>query len=157
MAAPNIETSTMTVAGLIAAGVARTIMTFPIALAGITAAGDVLTNYTPAFKGRIRQVDFAVQTAATTAAKLASLNLEIGTTNLTGGVVALTSANCTPAGALVAGSAVTALNSFTATSTLSIEAASVTAFVEGSGVLLVAAINDDTVDAIAKALGLFNQ
>ncbi len=157
MAAPNVVTSTMTISGLIAAGVGKMVLSFPIALAGMTAAGDVMTNYTPGFKGRILSVDFRVQTVVTTAAKAATLNMEINTTNLTGGVVALTSANCTPAGAAVAGTAVTGLNSFTATDNFSIEVASVTAFVEGSGVLLVSVINDDTVDAIAKALGLFNQ
>lgn len=118
--------------------VARTysVITIPIALAGITAAGDVAT-FTPGFAGRVESVQFTIQTAVTTAAKAASLNLEIGSTNLTGGVVALTSANCTPAGATVAGTAVTAANVFTATDVLTVEAASVTAFVEGSGSLLV--------------------
>lgn len=156
MAAPNIVQSALDVAGLFGSGIGRTIVSFPIALAGITAAGDVVTNYPAGFKGRILSLNFAVQTVVTTAAKAASLNAEIGTTNVTGGVVALTSANCTPAGALVAGSAVTALNAFAKTDTLSIEAASVTAFVEGSGVLLVSVVNDDTLDAIAKSLGLFN-
>lgn len=157
MAAPNIVQSSLGIATLLAAGVCRQIVSFPIALAGITAAGDVVTNYTMGFKGRIISLTFAVQTVVTTAAKAASLNAEIGTTDLTGGVVALTSANCTPAGALVAGSAVTANNAFTATGTVSIEAASVTAFAEGSGVLLVTIVNDDTLDALAKALNLMNQ
>jgi hypothetical protein len=111
------------------------IVTIPITLAGVTAA-DVVTSYTPGFAGRVKKIDFAVEIPVTTAAKLATLNAEIGTTNLTGGTVALTSANCTPLGAVVAGAAVTAANSFKATDTISIEAASVTAFVEGSGYLL---------------------
>lgn len=155
MAAPNIVQSDLTVKTLIGAGVGRMIWSVPIALAGITAAGDVVTNYVAGFKGRVMSLSFAVQTVVTTAAKAASLNAEIGTTNVTGGVVALTSANCTPAGALISGSAVTALNAFLATDTLSIEAASVTAFAEGSGVLLVSLANDDTINAIALALGLF--
>lgn len=157
MAAPNIVQSTIDIAGLFGSGVGRQIISFPIALAGITAAGDVVSNYPVGFKGRVLSLNFAVQTVVTTAAKAASLNAEIGVTNITGGVVALTSANCTPAGALVAGSAVTALNAFAKTDVLSIEAASVTAFAEGSGVLLVSLVNDDTLDAIAKSLGLFNQ
>jgi hypothetical protein len=111
--------------------------------------GDVLTNYTPGFAFKVLSVDFQVQKAVTTAAKAATLNLEIGTTNLTGGVVALTSANCTPAGAQVAGTAVTAANTGTATDTLSIEASSVTAFVEGTGVLLIKLQNLDTYNEVA--------
>lgn len=98
---------------------------------------DVLTTWTPGFAGSITAIEFAVKKAVTTAAKAADLNMEIGTTNLTGGVVGLTSANCTPKGAVVAGTAITAANSFTATDTLSIEAANVTAFVEGDGWLIV--------------------
>lgn len=115
---------------------AYSVLSIPIVLATVTA-GDVLTTFTPGFAGRIEKVDFAVTTAVTTGSKLATLNLEIGTTNLTGGAVALTSANCTPLGAVVAGSAVTAANSFGATDTISVEGASVTAFAEGAGVLLV--------------------
>lgn len=118
------------------AGATGYVLSLPITLAGVTAA-DVLTTFTPGHKGKITAVAFAVTTPVTTAAKAASLNLEIGTTNLTGGVVALTSANCTPLGAVVAGSAITAANEFTATDTISVEAASVTAFSEGAGVLFI--------------------
>ena len=113
-----------------------TTLDLPVTLAGVTAA-DVMTTLTPGFNGWVKSVEAIVTTAATTAAKAASFNLEIGTTNLTGGVVALTSANATPLGAIVASTAITAGNSFTATDTLSVEAASVTAFVEGAIVLRV--------------------
>jgi|GEM_PF-906902 len=113
------------------------IMALPIVLAQITSAGDVLTNFTPGFAGKIVGLDFAVTVPVTTASKAVTLNAEIGTTNLTGGTVALTSANCTPLGAVVAGAAVTAANVFTASDTISIEAASVTAFAEGEGVLYI--------------------
>lgn len=112
------------------------IISIPITLANV-ADGDVLTAYTPGFKGSVIAVDFAVSTAVTTGSKATTLNLEIGTTNLTGGAVALTSANCTPLGAVVAGSAVTTANSFSATDTISVEASSTTAFVEGAGYLLI--------------------
>jgi hypothetical protein len=98
--------------------------------------GDVLTNFTPGFPGRIVSVAFAIFDPVTTASKAATLNLEIGTVNLTGGVISLTSANCTPLGAVIAGTAITANNTFGATDTISVEASSVTAFVEGEGVLL---------------------
>jgi hypothetical protein len=112
------------------------VISIPITLANV-ADGDVLTAYTPGFKGSIISVDFAVTTAVTTAAKASTLNIEIGTTNVTGGAVAITSAGATPLGAIIAGTAVTAANAFGATDTISIEAASTTTFVEGAGVLLI--------------------
>lgn len=133
-----------------AAGVGKYVLSIPIDLAAITGAGDVLTNYVPGHKFKILDVDFQVTKPATTAAKLATLNLEIGTVDVTGGAVALTSANCTPLGVQVAGSAVTAANTGSATDTLSVEAASVTAFLEGQGVLLVQIQNMDVADAVAS-------
>ena len=112
-------------------------ISFPVTLANIAGAGDVVTAFTPGFAGRIVNMQFVVSTAVTTGAKAVSLNAEIGTTNLTGGVVALTSANCTPLGATIAATAITGGAAFSATDTISIEAASVTAFAEGAGVLIV--------------------
>lgn len=107
----------------------------PVKLAAITGAGDVLTNFRPGIAGTIEYVQFAVTSPVTTAAKAASLNLEIGATNVTGGVVALTSANATPLGAVIAGTAITGANTLTKDDAISVEAASVTAFAEGEGVL----------------------
>jgi hypothetical protein len=109
----------------------------PITLANITTAGDVVTAFTPGFNGKIASMQFIVTTAVTTGSKAATLNAEIGTTNVTGGEVALTSANCTPLGAVVAGAAITGNNTFSSTDTISIEASSVTAFAEGAGVLVI--------------------
>jgi hypothetical protein len=117
--------------------VGPTVLSFPIDLAQIAGTGDVVTNYPLQGNGRITQVAFVVTVPVTTAAKAATLNLEIGSTNLTGGVVALTSANATPLGKVIVGTAVTANNTFSDGDTLSIESAAVTAFVEGRGVLLV--------------------
>jgi hypothetical protein len=114
------------------------ILSFPVmSLASITGSIDVVTDYPPGFDGTIESVAFLVSAPVTTAAKLASLNLEIGTVNVTGGVIALTSANATPLGKLIQGSAITALNAFSASDVISIEASGVTAFVEGSGTVLV--------------------
>lgn len=112
------------------------VVSIPIKLAKV-ANGDVLTNYTPGFAGKITRVAFAITDPATTASKATTLNLEIGTTNLTGGVIALTSANSTPLGAVIAGTSITGANTFTASSTISVEASSTTAFAEGEGVLLI--------------------
>lgn len=113
----------------------KSVLTIPIKLSKV-ANGDVLTNFTPGFPGRIVSAAFAVIDPVTTADKAATLNLEIGTLNLTGGVISLTSANCTPLGAVIAGTAITANNTFGATDTISVEASGVTSFVEGEGVLL---------------------
>lgn len=107
-----------------------------IDLASITAA-DVMTEIRPGIAGTIEDFFFVVDKAVTTASKLASLNLEIDTTNVTGGVIALTSALATPKGAVISGSLITANNVLTKESKLSVEAASVTAFSEGTGTLYV--------------------
>lgn len=109
-------------------------LNFPVVLVEV-ADGDVVTEFTPGFAGTIEDLDFVVTDPVATASKLTTLNLEIGSTDLTGGAVALTSANCTPLGVIVAGSAITAANTFTATDTISVLATSTTAFVEGQGVL----------------------
>lgn len=92
--------------------------------------GDFATNWTPGFAGILVALRAIVNVPATTAAKAASLNVEIGTTDVTG-TLALTSANMTPLGAVVS-QALTGGVYFGATDTLSIEVASVTSFVEGS-------------------------
>lgn len=112
------------------------IVTLPITLAKL-ANGDIVTDYTPGFNGRVKGIDFIVHDPATTGSKASTLNAEIGTTNITGGTVALTSANCTPLGAVVSGSAITGAAGFTKTDTISIEAASTTAFIEGTGALVI--------------------
>jgi len=99
-------------------------------LAGI-ANGDLITNWTPGFAGTLVSLHAFVYVAATTAAKAATLNLEIGATNTTGGALALTSANMTPKGAVVNASAITAANVFTNVDTISLEASGVTTFIEG--------------------------
>lgn len=108
----------------------------PMALAGI-ADGDLVTTWTPGFAGTIEKLEFIVYAPVTTGSKASTLNLEIGTTNTTGGSLALTSAACTPKGKVVAASAITAANVFTATDTISVEAASTTTFIEGDGVLVI--------------------
>jgi hypothetical protein len=72
--------------------------------------------------------------AVTTAAKLATATVQVNGVAVTGGVIALTSANCTPSGASVAATAITAANGSTAVGqTLEVAISSVTTFVEGDG------------------------
>lgn len=111
------------------------IVSIPITNAKL-ADGDIVTTYTPGFNGRIKALDYVTHDPVTTASKASTLNAEIGTTNVTGGTVALTSAACTPLGKIVAGAAITAAAAFKDTDTISIEAASTTTFIEGTGVLL---------------------
>lgn len=114
----------------------KSILSIPVTLSKL-ADGDIVTSFVPGFAGTITKMQLVVTDPVTTAEKLATLNLEIGSTNVTGGVLSLTSANCTPLGATIAATAITAANAFTATDLISVEAASVTAFVEGTGVLLI--------------------
>lgn len=111
-----------------------TVLAFPMVLANI-ANGDMVTSFTPGFAGRIVSTQFVTDVVASTASKLATLNLEIGTTDVTGGVLSLTTVACNTKGKVAAGTAITATNTFSATDTISVEATSVTAFVEGSGSL----------------------
>lgn len=114
---------------------AYSVMSLPVNLASV-ANGDVLTTYTPGFAGQIVKASFAVTVPATTAAKTTTLTPKINATSTTGGVLVLTSANCTPLGKVTDATAITAANAFVSTDTISVVASSTTAFVEGAGALL---------------------
>jgi len=96
---------------------------------------SVAARLTPGFAGKIRKISFSVTDPVTTGSKLATFTPAIAGVSVTGGALALTSANCTPVGAKVDGSAITALNSFTAAQEITIVASAVTAFIEGQGVI----------------------
>lgn len=110
------------------------ILSIPVVLSKV-ANGDVVTNYTPGFAGRIAKFSAIVTDPVTTGSKATTLTLEIGATPTTGGSLALTSANCATLGAVINASAITAARDFSASDTLSVVAASTTAFVEGEIVL----------------------
>jgi Ca2+-binding RTX toxin-like protein len=114
----------------------KSILSIPVKLSKI-ANGDLLTEFTPGFPGRIVKVSFVIVDPVTTSDKVATLNLEIGSTNVSGGVLSLTSANCGTLGAVVNATTITENNVFDADDTISIEASGVTAFAEGEGVLLI--------------------
>lgn len=120
-----------------AMGAPGNVLTIPVQLAAVTSATTVWQG--PAagmgFAGAILSAFFVVTTPATTAAKLATLTPAVAGTPTTGGAVALTSANCTPLGAEVDGSAITAGGRFSATQRLSVASTAVTAFLEGQGAL----------------------
>ncbi|MGZ5987404.1 MAG: hypothetical protein ACXWLZ_00005, partial [Rhizomicrobium sp.] len=82
--------------------------------------------------GTLEYFEAYVQTPATTAAKLASINPTIDGVDVTGGVIALTSANATPAGIILPCSLITGANVLKAASKLGFKGSGVTAFVEGA-------------------------
>ena len=111
------------------------VLSFQVDLASITGSQNVFT-YTPGFAGTIVSCSFVVNVPVTTGAKAATLTPGVAGTPTTGGATALTSANCTPMGNEVKGSAITALNTFTAVQTITVASTAVTAFVEGTGTFL---------------------
>lgn len=120
-----------------------------------TGAIDLLTNYTVGHKFKITSFDFVTTTAGTGAGASQVFNLEIGTTNLTGGVCTVTLSSTDTIGKITAGTAVTANNTGTSTDTLSIEmAAGGTVFTAGAGYFLIGITNMDVADAFASILAI---
>jgi hypothetical protein len=96
-----------------------------------------VTEWTPGFAGTLEKFYYVTNVPASTPDKLSTLNLEIGTVDVTGGLLELTTAKIDTLGKVVAASDITALNTFGATSTISVEAATTTEFIEGSGSLII--------------------
>jgi hypothetical protein len=134
-------------------------LAIPVQLASLTtSAADLVTDYTPGFKFKILAVSFATTTLGTGSGASQVLNLEIGSTNVTGGAVTVTLAGTDTLGELTAGTSVTAANTGSATDTISVEvAASGTVFTAGSGVLLIRIQNMDVQDNAAKTAELVNE
>lgn len=148
----GLKVCTATAQSAITGEVGVMTLAFPVNLVDITTTMDVVTAFTPGYNFEILKLDFMVNTPASTTSKLLTLNAEIGTTNVTGGAVALTTAACTPYGKIIAGSAITALNTGAPTDTISIEAASVTAFSEGTGTILLTIQNTDMAAVAAASI-----
>lgn len=152
------DSSGGTASNTIAAGVGISTIAFHINLAALTtSAADLVTTYVPGYAFKILAVDFAVTTVGAGAGATQTINIEIGTTDLTGGVVNPTLANTATLGSLVAGTAVTANNVGTAASSISIEvAAGGTVFTSGQGSLLIKIQNMDTANAFASVADHIN-
>lgn len=128
------------------------LLTAPIALSGITTNAQTVATITPGFAAKLDQVFCIVTTAATTAAKLATIGVFIDpdgagsapATAVSGGVLALTSATVTPVNTVIGGSIVVDSGAtptrFGKTAVLTfVTTALPTAFVEGAvmfGVML---------------------
>lgn len=146
------DNSTGTASDTIAAGVGVTTLMFAVDLTTLTTlARELLTDYVLGYAFKILAVDFVVTDEGTGAGATQTINLEINSTNVTGGVINPTLANTATAGALVAGTAVTANNTGSNAATLSIEvAAGGTIFTAGQGIILVKVQNMDSANAIAS-------
>lgn len=143
----------------LAASAGITTLSIPISLASMTtSAADLVTAYTPGYKFKILAVHFATTTVSAGDGASQAINLEIGTTNVTGGVVTATLAGTDTLGELTAGTAVTAANTGSSSDTISVEvAASGTVFTAGEGVLLIRIQNMDVQDNAAKTAELVNE
>lgn len=137
---------------ILAAGVGIETIALAIQLSSMTnAAADLMTNYTPGYAFKILALAFVTTTIGVGAGASQVLNMEIGTTNLTGGVLTLTEAGTDTLGELTSATAVTGANTGTAASTISVEvAAGGTVFTGGAGFLLVKIQNMDTANAFAS-------
>ena len=116
-----------------------------------TSAADLLTAYTPGYAFELLSLEAVFTTLATGSGASQVLNLEIGTTNVTGGVLTLLLADGDTLGKKKAATAITAANIGTASDTISLEvAASGTVFTAGKVTLLLKLRNLDTVNALSS-------
>ncbi len=125
----------LAVARQVAESLKGPIVTVPVVLVKHTGNGTIAARFTPGFAGRITKITAAVTDPASTANKAATFTPAVAGTPTTGGAVALTTANCTPVGAKVNGSAITAGGEFGETDEITVVSSGVTAFGEGQVVL----------------------
>lgn len=116
-----------------------------------TSAADMVTAFVPGYRFELVALDFQTSIASTGSSATQTYNLEIGSTNVTGGTCVITLAGSSAVGEMTAGAAITALATGSATDTISIEqAASGTAFTAGAGSFVVTIRNLDVADAVAQ-------
>lgn len=139
-----------TAADTIPATVGIQTVAIPLQLASMTtAAADLMTAYTPGYAFELLSLEFVTTTIGTGTGASQILNLEIGTTNVTGGALTIALADTATLGTKKAATTITAANTGTASDTISIEVASGgTIFTAGSGFLLLKLRNKDTVNAV---------
>lgn len=147
---PDNSGGTANAATGVVANLAKQTFILPVQLADIAAAETYKIAVPFAFT--LNSVGFRTGKPASTAAKLATLTAQVNGTPVTGGVVALTSANQNATGTLTAGSAITALNTGTAGQTAEVATSAVTAFVEGDGWVEFSVTNNDLANAIATLI-----
>lgn len=117
---------------------------------GATTAGDVVTGIAPGHRFKLIALDFVTGSLVGAGASAsAPCNLEIGSTNVTGGVCTVTLASTNTIGEVTNGTAITALNQGLATDVFSVEKATSVVFTAGEGAFVVTIQNLDTADALA--------
>lgn len=104
-------------------------VTFTVAAAEITNA-NIITGYTPGHPFQLEALDAYVTSALTGSSKTVTINPEIDTVDVTGGVAVVASASAA-LGTRVAGTAITAGGVGGSASVIDIEGSSVTAFTGG--------------------------
>lgn len=132
-------------------GLAKYTMSFTVTLVTLTDAAQF--HVTPGHKGRLTKVTWVTGQPATTASKLSTLTPSIDGVDVTGGVLALTTAAANTRDKELAGTAITANNAFTSTGKITLTGSATTAFVEGAGWVQLEIVNDDTLEVLAS-LGL---
>lgn len=152
------DSTTGTASNTIAATAGVVTIAIPQSLASLTAAAaDLMTNYVPGFAFELLGLEWITTTIGVGALASLTFNLEIGTTNVTGGVLTLALGDTAALGQKTTATAITALNTGTAASTLSIEvAAGGTIFTTGAGYFLLKLRNMDTVNAAASNAAKIN-
>lgn len=153
------DNTTGTASSTLAAGVGVSTITVPVpALDDLgTSAIDLLTAYTPGYAFKVLGFSFVTTKAGTGSSASQVFNLEIGTTNLTGGVLTVLLADTDTVGKVTAATAITAANVGTAADTLSIEmAASGTVFTAGAGYFVIKLQNMDVANAVASLASKLN-
>lgn len=142
----------------LAAGIGINIFNHPLtslATGLSTSAIDIMTGYVPGFRFKVVGFDFITTVAGTGTSASQVFNIEIGTTNTTGGVLTLLLADTNAIGKKTAATAFTANNTGSATDAISIEmAASGTVFTAGAGYFAIKLVNLDTCDAITSLLSI---
>jgi hypothetical protein len=143
-----------TASDTLAAGVGVSTLTIPLtslATGLSTLAIDLLTGYVPGYAFKLLSFDFVTTVAGTGAGASQTFNLEIGSTNVTGGSLNVTLASTDTIGEVTAGTAITAANEGTAADAISIEmAAGGTVFTAGAGYFVIKIQNMDTASAVAS-------
>ena len=119
-------------------GLATQILTLPVTLTSLVVGGGTIAGpITLGFACRIMGISYVAAVTGTGAGATFAVNLQIGGVSTTGGVCAITLANTGYAATPVLGTAVTALNIVSPTSTITLINAAGTVFTAGSGYFLI--------------------
>lgn len=150
------DSTTGTAGDTAAAGVGVNTITIPLtslATGLSTSAIDLLTEYVPGYRFKVLKFDFVATVVGAGSSASQVFNLEIETTNVTGGALTVTLASTNTIGKITSGTSITAANVGTATQKLSIEmAAGGTVFTAGAGYFVIMIQNMDTADAHAAEI-----